>query len=54
MGWNFIFREFSAIAVPSFHHITHRIVFVSRPKGIILLRMPKKCVKIEAVEEPKK
>ena len=53
MGWNFIVREYSAFSVPSFHHITHRIMFVSRPIGILLLKVPKKRVKIEVVHEPK-
>jgi hypothetical protein len=53
MGWNFIFREFSAFTVPSFHHITPRIMFFSRSIGIILLRVPEKRVKLEVVHESK-
>lgn len=53
MGWNFFFREFFALTVASLHHITHRIMFFSRPIGIIFLRVPEKRVKIEVVHEPK-
>jgi hypothetical protein len=45
IGWNFIFRELSAGTVPRFYHIAHCTTFVSRPKGIISLRVPEKGVK---------